>query len=658
MDNEYKEAIGREQLRLVMQQVPAMQAAALVVAFFLSYAVWGIVSGANILAFVLPVSAVAASRVVLYMRFLKVRNEPFVAGNWRSAYLRLALISGIVWGSSAFLILPRGNPWILALFVLVLASMSASTTVSHSSVKWGPTAWIVPAMLPYAVRCLMDGGEQESILACLIVLYVIVMLLYSHKHHLSITSSIALRFENMKLVEYVRESETRYRGLYEKTPAMLHSIDRTGRILYVSDQWLATLGYAREEVLGRRSVEFLTEESRRYATETVLPEFMRTGQCKDVEYRIVKKNGEVIETLLSATSEGDAEGNVVRSLAVIVDITDRKRMEERLRRSENRFATVFRASPVCISLSRFSDGDFLDINDAFLRLFGYDREEVVGSNSLMLNIWANPDDRARMVETLRKSGRSDGFETTFRTKSGEIRNMIIISEVVDVGGEQYILGLSHDITDRKRAEQEKDKLQDQLLQAMKMEAVGRLAGGVAHDFNNLMTVIMGYSELMLQKIGKDSPLHGQVEEIKRAGERAASLTQQLLAFSRKQIIQPKVLDLNILITDLSKMLPRLIGEDIEIQVTTGKALGAVKIDPGQFQQILMNLAVNARDAMPKGGKLLIETANVDLDEGYCGLHPYVTPGRYVMLSVSDTGTGMSDEVKLHIFEPFFTTKPK
>jgi CheY-like chemotaxis protein len=191
-----------------------------------------------------------------------------------------------------------------------------------------------------------------------------------------------------------------------------------------------------------------------------------------------------------------------------------------------------------------------------------------------------------------------------------------------------------------------------------MEAVGRLAGGVAHDFNNLLTVITGYSELLLQKIGKESPMREEVEEIKRAGERAASLTQQLLAFSRKQIIEPKVVHLDGLVAEMHKMLTRLIGENIALQATTGKSLGSVKVDPGRFQQILMNLVVNARDAMPGGGKIVIETANVDLDEGYCAVHPYVKPGRFVMVAVSDTGKGMSEEVKAHIFEPFFTTKER
>ena len=181
---------------------------------------------------------------------------------------------------------------------------------------------------------------------------------------------------------------------------------------------------------------------------------------------------------------------------------------------------------------------------------------------------------------------------------------------------------------------------------------------MAHDFNNILTVIAGYCELLMQKVGKESPMLGELEQIKRAGDRAALMTQQLLAFSRKQIIEPKVMQLDRQVAEVLAMLARLIGEDIALQTITGKSLGSVKIDPGQFQQILMNLVVNARDAMPGGGKIVIETANVDLDKDYCALHPYVIPGRYVMLAVSDTGQGMSEEVQEHVFEPFFTTKER
>jgi PAS domain S-box-containing protein len=209
----------------------------------------------------------------------------------------------------------------------------------------------------------------------------------------------------------------------------------------------------------------------------------------------------------------------------------------------------------------------------------------------------------------------------------------------------------NDVTERKL-------LQDQLIQAQKMESIGRLAGGVAHDFNNLLTVISGYSELLLARRGIGNPVLGHVTEIQRAAARAASLTRQLLAFSRQQVLEPQVLDLNVIISNTDKMLRRLIGEDIELVTIAGTALGRVKADAGQMEQVVMNLAVNARDAMPKGGRLTIETANVELDEAYARRHVAVKPGPHVMLAMSDTGMGMDSETQARIFEPFFTTKEK
>ena len=216
--------------------------------------------------------------------------------------------------------------------------------------------------------------------------------------------------------------------------------------------------------------------------------------------------------------------------------------------------------------------------------------------------------------------------------------------------------LANDITERKRAEEALHRSEEQLRQALKMEAVGKLAGGVAHDFNNLLTAITGHSEMCLRRLTPDNSLYRHVEQIKKAGDRAAALTRQLLAFSRKQILQPEVLDLNHIVVELSKMLQRLIGEDIDLLMGLAADLGKVKADPNQLEQVLMNLVVNARDAMPKGGKLTIETSNVHLSEEFADHHVSVPPGHYVMLAVSDSGCGMDAETQARIFEPFFTTK--
>ena len=344
-----------------------------------------------------------------------------------------------------------------------------------------------------------------------------------------------------------------------------------------------------------------------------------------------------------------------------LEVAERTRIEEVLRASQKIIEEIINAIPVRV-FWKDTNLMYLGCNSIFARDAGFtDPKDVIGKDDYQMG-WREQaelyraDDRKVIESGCPKllieepQTTAEGNTITLLTSKIPLRN-----SDGEIGG---VIGTYYDISDFKRAEAEKEKLQAQLQQAMKMEAVGRLAGGVAHDFNNLLTVIMGYSELLLQKVGKESPMHRDVEEIKRAGERASSLTQQLLAFSRKQIIEPKVVRLDLLVADMQAMLIRLIGEDIALQATTGKSLGSVKVDPGQFQQILMNLVVNARDAMPDGGRIVIEAANVDLDEGYCAVHPYIVPGRFVMLSVSDTGHGMSEEVKAHIFEPFFTTKER
>ena len=659
--NDFGEEIGREQLRLVMQQVPTMQAASIVVALVLSYTVRDIVPRGNIFSFVLSISAVAVSRVILHRRFVNARTKPFDAKNWKNAYLLLALLSGIAWGSSAFLILPHGDAWLLALFVLVMASLSASTTVSHSSVKWAPAAFIAPAMLLYAAHCIIAGGEREPVLAILIVLYMIVMLLYSFKHHETIASSIALQFENLKLLDVSRQNEERMVEAQKIAHLGYYRLDvPTGS--WTSSKILDDIFGIGDEY--RKDVDgwslLVHPEERQSMREYFLNDVMGKMKPFDREYRIVRRSDQCVRWVHGLGKvEYDSGGKPVVMIGTIQDITERKQAEVALRESEERLRVILDSTDNGI-LAVDASGKTIFSNRRFLELWRIPESlaDTGDDNAMLVFVLeqlVDPGGFLRRVQWL--YGTAEIHSDIILFKDGRLFERYTIPMMVD-GAVIGRLWSFRDITDRKQAEEEKEKLRTQLQQAMKMEAIGRLAGGVAHDFNNILTVIAGYCELLMQKVGKESPMLGELEQIKRAGDRAALMTQQLLAFSRKQIIEPKVMQLDRQVAEVLAMLSRLIGEDIALQTITGKSLGSVKIDPGQFQQILMNLVVNARDAMPGGGKIVIETANVDLDEVYCALHPYVIPGRYVMLAVSDTGQGMSEEVQSHVFEPFYTTKER
>jgi two-component system, cell cycle sensor histidine kinase and response regulator CckA len=296
-------------------------------------------------------------------------------------------------------------------------------------------------------------------------------------------------------------------------------------------------------------------------------------------------------------------------------------------------------------------GERLYNSPSYQKLLGYTPEELEKTSAYEQ---IHPDDQPAVklaAEEAKTSGNGRRVEYRIRHKSGEWRVMESTASAVrnSEGAVEKLIIVNRDITERKHLEQ-------QLLLSQRLEAVGKLSGGVAHDFNNILGVIIGYSEALQQMMPADDPMREAVDEIDKAGRRAAALTQQLLAFSRKQVLEPKVLDLNSIVADVEKMLRRLIGEDLELEIVPASALGRVKADRGQIEQVILNLAVNARDAMPRGGKLKIETLNADLNESDARRLRYVIPGHYVMLQVSDTGTGMSAEVQSHIFEPFFTTK--
>ena len=357
-----------------------------------------------------------------------------------------------------------------------------------------------------------------------------------------------------------------------------------------------------------------------------------------------------------AYSERDVEflSSVGGQIAVAIE---RRRADQELRESEERYRLFFESSPQPMWVYDLETLAFLAVNKSAVNHYGYSREDFLAMTIKDIrpteDIPALDDFLASSLERV-----SAGSIWRHRKKDGNIIEVEITAHSLVFDDRRAELVLAHDITERHRLETALFASEEQLRQSQKLEAIGQLAGGVAHDFNNLLTAINGYSALALRRVGPDHPISSYLEEIKKAGDRAANLTRQLLAFGRKQLLQPLAINLNDIVGDMIKLLKRLIGEDVQLITKPGAGLKQIKADPGQLEQVLVNLVVNARDAMPRGGTVTIETANTTLDGAYASTHVGVTPGEYVMLAISDTGTGMDQDTRTRVFEPFFTTKEK
>jgi len=427
----------------------------------------------------------------------------------------------------------------------------------------------------------------------------------------------------------------------------------TERVGFVSDYVEVMLGYSVEEALSTPNFwrSIVHPDDWEPTVQAAAANFAN-GHGGRLEFRCVAKDGRVIWVESNSTVIMNLNGQSVGRRGVITDVTERKQAEVSLRLAEEKYRSIFENAVEGIYRST-PEGKLTSVNPALVRILGYASEEDLIAHRMESEIqhYVDPNCHEKLKAMLAEKGVVAGFECeVYRKDHSKLWISQNIRALRDASGNLLLHeGSVEDIAERK-------SLEEQFRQAQKMEAVGKLAGGVAHDFNNLLTAIIGYSDLNLQQLPPGDLRRSDIEEIKKAGQRASALTRQLLAFSRKQVLEPRVLDLNHTVSDMHKMLQRLIGEDIQLDPVLDPALGRTKADPGQVEQILMNLAVNARDAMPDGGKVTIETANVDLDEQYASDHVTVKPGPYVMLAISDTGCGMDRQTQAQIFEPFFTTK--
>jgi PAS domain S-box-containing protein len=456
----------------------------------------------------------------------------------------------------------------------------------------------------------------------------------------------------------LRDSEEQLRVFFDSPAVGAVEVTLGGRFSRMNDRFCQIAGHSREELLAMSPLNLSPPEDRELDGERLHQFLDGAVPLLDLERRYVRKDGSIAWVHETSGTIRDSSGRAMRTAGIVEDITERKRVEHALKESEERFRVAFQTSPDAIVITRLEDGVCIAVNEGFSRITGWSDSEVLGRSALELHLWDDLADRARLLDGLKRDGFVQNLEARFRLKDGSGVPTLTSARLLALHGQQLILSITREVSAWKRAEEERDRLKSGLYEAAKIDAIGQLAGGIAHDFNNLLTVILSGAGALKLAVGEGSPPDLEiVEDIRAAGVRARDLTRQLLAFARRQVIARVPLDLNALVRGGEKLLQRVLGDGVLLVVVTDPALAMVRCDPGQIEQVLVNLAVNARDAMPGGGRLTIETANSEVDEVLTASHPFMSPGPHVRITVRDSGHGMTADVKAHAFEPFFTTKP-
>jgi two-component system, cell cycle sensor histidine kinase and response regulator CckA len=483
-------------------------------------------------------------------------------------------------------------------------------------------------------------------------------------------------------------------SLLDAIPLPLFYKDRSGRYLGVNRSFEEGYGQTRQELIGKTIFDIVPKE---LAEATQLKDRELLGQSAPQVYQtqIKDADGVVHDVVFHKAVFTDGRGRVAGLVGAILDITEQERIHEELRnhrehlkklveertaelqrvnhdleariaerdlaveglrKSEEKFRKAFYTSPDAVNINRCDDGMYVSINKGFTEILGYSEEEAIGKSSLYLSVWCDEKDRARLVEGLTRHGKVENLEAQFRARNGGLVWGMMSASMIDLDGVPHIISVTRDVTQRKQAEEEKERLESQLFHSQKLEAIGTLTGGIAHDFNNILTALSGYATLVRMKMDREDPLLPYVMEILSGSEKAADLIKKLLVFSRQQPVSLSPVNVNSIIRGTEKLLARLLTEDIAVRTLLSDEDLTIMADATQIDQILFNLTSNAGDAMPQGGTLTIETRLVELDKAFRHIHGYGEPGAYGLVSFSDTGIGMDQATAKRIFDPFFTTK--